>query len=58
MYVQLAQKNKLRLVPFFLQGLAEGADSTQWFQPDRIHPNAQAQPRMLDNVWPELKRLL
>ncbi len=58
MYAQVAQKNKLRLVPFFLQGLAEGADSAQWFQADRIHPNAQAQPRMLDNVWPELKKLL
>jgi acyl-CoA thioesterase-1 len=58
MYAQLAQKNKLRWVPFLLQGLAEGADSGQWFQADRIHPNAQAQPRMLDNVWPELKKLL
>ncbi len=58
MYAQLAQKNKLRLVPFLLQGLAEGADSGQWFQADRIHPNALAQPRMLDNVWPELKKLL
>ena len=58
MYAQLAQKNQARLVPFFLQGLADGPDATRWFQADRIHPNAQAQPRMLDNVWPELKKLL
>jgi len=25
---------------------------------DMIHPNASAQPRMLDNVWPELRKLL
>ena len=58
MYAQLAQKNQARLVPFFLQGLADGTDATRWFQADRIHPNAQAQPRMLDKVWPELKKLL
>ena len=28
------------------------------FQPDRIHPLEEAQPRMLDNVWPELRKLL
>ncbi|MEY2620372.1 MAG: hypothetical protein RIT26_192 [Pseudomonadota bacterium] len=58
MFSQLAQKNNTLRVPFFLQGLAEGADAAQWFQADRIHPNAQAQPRMLNNVWAELKKLL
>lgn len=58
MFEQLAQKNKTLRVPFFLQGLTEGAEMAKWFQADRIHPNAQAQPRMLDNVWPELKKLL
>ncbi|MDI9330740.1 MAG: arylesterase [Alphaproteobacteria bacterium] len=58
MFAQLAQKNQVRRVPFFLQGLTEGAEIHQWFQADRIHPNAQAQPRLLDNVWPELKKLL
>lgn len=58
MFTLLAQKNKVRRVPFFLQGLTEGADAGQWFQADRLHPNAQAQPRLLDNVWPELKKLL
>jgi acyl-CoA thioesterase-1 len=28
------------------------------FQPDRIHPLAAAQAKMLDNVWPSLAPLL
>ena len=41
-----------------LEGIAEGPDAAKLFQPDRIHPTAQAHPRMLDNVWPALKGLL
>nr|WP_044530798.1 arylesterase [Herbaspirillum sp. B65] len=55
MYQELAKANKLALVPFFFEGIA--ADLSQ-FQADRIHPNEQAQPRLLDNVWPYLKPLL
>jgi len=33
-------------------------DAQRWFQADRIHPNAEAHPKMLSNVWPELKKLL
>jgi acyl-CoA thioesterase-1 len=29
-----------------------------YFQPDGIHPNAQAQPLLLDNVWMQLTPLL
>ena len=29
-----------------------------YFQPDGIHPNAMAQPLMLDNVWVQLQPLL
>ncbi len=43
------------LVPFFLERL--GTDLT-YFQPDRIHPTAAAQPKMLETVWPALSRLL
>ena len=38
--------------------IADAPDALRWFQADRIHPNAQAHPRMLSNVWPELKKLL
>ncbi len=55
MYQELAKSNKVALVPFFFEGIA--ADLSQ-FQADRIHPNEQAQPRLLDNVWPHLKPLL
>ena len=57
-YTQVAQKTRCALVPFFLQGVADDPDPLKWFQPDRIHPNAAAQPRMLAHVWPELKKLL
>ena len=58
LYTQVARSEKAALVPFFLQGVADGPDPTRWFQPYRIHPNAEAQPLLLDNVWPELKKLL
>lgn len=58
LYRQVAREQQVALVPFLLDGLAEGPDAATWFQPDRIHPNAAAQPRMLDNVWPELRKLL
>nr|WP_241673194.1 arylesterase [Lacisediminimonas profundi] len=55
LYPKLAKENKLALVPFLFEGLK---DDAQMFQPDRIHPTAQAQAIMLDNVWPHLKPLL
>ena len=54
----VAKERKAALVPFLLQGVADGPDPTAMFQPDRIHPRAEAHPRMLDNVWPELRKLL
>lgn len=54
----VAKAEGAALVPFLLAGVADGPDPTALFQPDRIHPNAQAQPIMLDNVWPALRPLL
>lgn len=54
-YQTLAQKNKTALLPFFLQGVAE---KDSYFQADRIHPTASAQPILLGNVWPHLEKLL
>jgi acyl-CoA thioesterase-1 len=54
-YTQLAARNRVPLVPFLLDGFA---DQAALFQADRIHPTRQAQPRMLDNVWPQLQPLL
>lgn len=58
LYRQVARSEKAALVPFFLKGVADGPDPTRLFQNDRIHPNSEAQPLMLNNVWPELKKLL
>ena len=54
-YPQLATKHGLALVPFLLEGVATDSDLIQG---DGLHPNAAAQPRLLDNVWPELEPLL
>lgn len=58
MFARIAKREKVAWVPFFLQGIADVPDSEKWFQADRIHPNALAHPRMLDNLWPALRPLL
>jgi acyl-CoA thioesterase I len=58
LYAKTAKRHQAALVPFLLAGIADAPDPVAQFQPDRIHPNEGAQPRMLDNVWPELKKLL
>jgi acyl-CoA thioesterase-1 len=57
-YVTVAQAHKAAVVPFFLADIADDPDPSKWFQADRIHPIASAHPKMLDNVWPSLKKLL
>jgi acyl-CoA thioesterase-1 len=57
-YAQVAKSQKAALVPFFLKGIGDDAEPLKWFQSDRIHPNEAAQPRMLANVWPTLKKQL
>ncbi len=58
LFTKVAKTEKVALVPFFLKGIADVDDSAGRFQADRIHPNEQSQPKMLANVWPELKKLL
>lgn len=58
LYTEVARAEKTGLVPFFLRGVPDVPDPTRLFQADRIHPTAEAQPIMLDNVWPELRKLL
>ena len=52
---EVARARKAALVPFLFEGFAE---NDSMFQPDRIHPLAAAQAKMLDNVWPSLAPLL
>ena len=61
MFEQVAQAQKphpAALVPFLLKGIADDPNPTRWFQADQIHPLATAHPRLLDNVWPTLRKLL
>jgi len=55
MYADLAKQFGIGFGPFLLIGVAGGPDM---MQADGIHPTAQAQTTILDNVWPELVRLL
>ena len=55
MFTSLAEKNNVAVVPFFLQAIAQ---DTSRFQPDRLHPNASAQPLIAETVWPDLKLVL
>ena len=58
LFGNVARAEGAALVPFILAGVADVANAEELFQADRIHPKAEAQPRMLDNVWPVLKPLL
>jgi acyl-CoA thioesterase-1 len=58
LFETVARAEGAALVPFLLAGVADGPDAEAMFQPDRIHPKAEAHPRMLDNVWPALRPLL
>lgn len=57
-YRQVAQEHHAELVPFLLKGVADVPNAATLFQADRIHPNEAAQPVMLDNVWPALRKLV
>ena len=54
----VARREGATLVPFLLAGVADADDPLQWFQADRIHPNAAAHPRILDNVWRVMSKWL
>lgn len=58
LFAKVAKQHKAGLVPFLLQGVADGPEPTRLFQRDRIHPTEEAHPLMLDNVWQELKKML
>jgi acyl-CoA thioesterase-1 len=54
-YREIAARERIRWVPFLLEGFAEKPD---FFQPDGIHPGVPAQALVLENVWKELVPLL
>ena len=58
LFATVARAERVALVPFLLEGVANAPNADALFQPDRIHPKAEAHPRMLDNLWPVLRPLL
>ena len=58
LYADVAKATEAALVPFMLAGVADSPKADSLFQADRIHPNAQAHPIILANVWPVLQRQL
>lgn len=54
-FAELAEKHGTALLPFLLEPIATEREA---FQADNLHPVAEAQPRLLDHVWPALEPLL
>lgn len=54
-YAELATQYRLDYLPFLLDGVA-GNDSLM--QEDGLHPNADAQTRILENIWPRIETLI
>lgn len=54
-YAELAEKHGTGLVPFLLEDVAL---EPGLMQEDGLHPTADAQPRLLETVWPAFEALL
>ncbi len=54
-YADIAAELKLPLVPFLIDGIPQ---QPELMQNDGIHPRAEAQGMILENVWPVLAPLL
>ena len=54
-YPRLAENQGITLLPFFLDDLF---DQPGMMMPDGIHPTIEAQPLMLERLWPALEPLL
>lgn len=55
LFPELAEKENIYLIPFILEGVAGDPDLNQQ---DGIHPTAEAQPILVDNIWETLEPLL
>lgn len=53
-FADLARDERVAFVPFILEGL----DKREQFQADNLHPTAQAQAIVLENVWKRLAALV
>lgn len=55
LYDKLGKAQRVGVSGFIFKAFA---DDLSYFQRDRIHPTAQAQPLMVDAVWPAIEKLL
>jgi len=55
MFEKLAVKNKMVFVPFLLDGVG---GVSQLNQSDGVHPTAEGQKILAENVWAQLKDVL
>lgn len=54
-FARAAKETNSAYVPFLLQNVV---GNPELFQADRLHPTVEAQPRLLEVVWPVLEPLL
>ncbi len=54
-FEEIAAERELVLIPFLIDGIPQ---KPELMQDDGIHPTAEAQPLVLQNVWPYLQGLL
>ena len=54
-FSDVAKQQNAALVAFLLEGIAT---EPKLFQADNLHPTAEAQPLLLDNIWRKLEPLL
>lgn len=57
-FVDVAQANKVALMPFLLKDVGDRPDSKEWFQNDGLHPLAKAHPIIAKNILTALRPLL
>jgi len=55
MYADLAKRDDVQFIPFFLDGVAAKAD---YNQADGIHPTGAGYAVIVENIWPVLEPLL
>ena len=54
-YAEVAEELGIKWIEFFMDGVAL---NDELLQEDRIHPNVEAQPILLDNAWPIIRATL
>lgn len=58
MYRDVAASEQVPLLPYLLEGMGSRPGAERYMQADRLHPNDTAQQGMVENVWPEVLKLV